>query len=139
MISGTNTMYHLIKAKENGARIIAVDPRYHDTAATVAQEWIPIRPGTDTAMMIAMTNVMIKEGLQDQAFLDKYTVGFDRFKAYVLGRRTGRKPAGRPRSRRSRSTIERLAVNMPPSRRPWWTAGAAGRHGRTAHCDAITL
>jgi anaerobic dimethyl sulfoxide reductase subunit A len=89
MISGTNTMYHLIKAKENGARIIAVDPRYHDTAATVAQEWIPIRPGTDTAMMIAMANVMIKEGLQDQSFLDKYTVGFDRFKAYVLGKEDG--------------------------------------------------
>jgi anaerobic dimethyl sulfoxide reductase subunit A len=89
MISGTNTMYHLIKAREKGARIIAVDPRYTDTAATVAQEWIPIRPGTDTAVMIAMANVMIKMGLQDQAFLDKYTVGFDRFKAYVLGKEDG--------------------------------------------------
>ncbi|MEJ2169919.1 MAG: molybdopterin-dependent oxidoreductase, partial [Desulfobacterales bacterium] len=33
MISGTNTMYHVIKDRENGARVIAVDPRYHDTAA----------------------------------------------------------------------------------------------------------
>jgi anaerobic dimethyl sulfoxide reductase subunit A len=89
MISGTNTMYHLIKARENGARVIAVDPRYHDTAATVADEWIPIRPGTDTAMMAAMANVMISENLQDQAFLDKYTVGFDKFKAYVLGQEDG--------------------------------------------------
>ena len=89
MISGTNTMYHLIKARENGARVIAVDPRYHDTAATVADEWIPIRPGTDTAMMVAMANVMIRENLHDQAFLDKYTVGFDKFKAYVLGQEDG--------------------------------------------------
>ena len=89
MISGTNTMYHLIKARENGARVIAVDPRYHDTAATVAEEWIPIYPGTDTAMMVAMANVMIRENLQDQPFLDKYTVGFDKFKDYVLGREDG--------------------------------------------------
>ncbi|MCP4625402.1 MAG: molybdopterin-dependent oxidoreductase [bacterium] len=89
MISGTNTMYHLIKAKENGARIIAVDPRYHDTAATLADEWIPIRPGADTAVMAAMANVMIKENLQNQAFLDKYTVGFDKFKEYVTGREDG--------------------------------------------------
>ncbi|MGB5747220.1 MAG: molybdopterin-dependent oxidoreductase [Desulfobacterales bacterium] len=89
MISGTNTMHHLVKARENGARVIAVDPRYHDTAATVADEWIPIRPGTDTAMMVAMANVMIRENLHDQAFLDKYTVGFDKFKAYVLGQEDG--------------------------------------------------
>jgi len=89
MISGTNTMYHLIKARENGARIISVDPRYHDTAATVADEWIPIYPGTDTAMMVAMAHVMIRETLHDRAFLDRYTVGFDTFEAYVLGREDG--------------------------------------------------
>ena len=89
MISGTNTMHHLIKAKENGAKVIAIDPRYHDTAATVADEWIPIYPSTDTAMMVAMAHVMIKEGLHDQTFLDKYTVGFDKFQAYVLGEEDG--------------------------------------------------
>jgi anaerobic dimethyl sulfoxide reductase subunit A len=89
MISGTNTMYHLIKAREKGARVIAIDPRYHDTAATVSDEWVPIRPGTDTAMMVAMANVMVREDLVDQAFLDKYTVGFDKFEAYVLGQEDG--------------------------------------------------
>ncbi len=89
MISGTNTMYHLIKAKENGARVIAIDPRYHDTAATVADEWIPIYPSTDTAMMVAMAYVMIREDLHDQAFLDKYTLGFEQFRAYVTGQEDG--------------------------------------------------
>ncbi len=119
MISGTNTMYHLIKARENGARIIAVDPRYHDTAATVAQEWIPIRPGTDTAVMIAMANVMIKEGLQDQAFLDKYAVGFEPFKAYVLGQEDGqdKTPSWAAEiSGVSASTIERLAREYAQTR-----------------------
>ena len=85
MISGTNTMYHLIRAKEAGVRIISIDPRYHDSAATLAEQWIPIRPGTDTAMMVSMAYVMIRENLHDQEFLDKYTVGFDRFRDYVLG------------------------------------------------------
>ncbi len=90
MISGTNTMYWLIKAKERGIRIVAVDPRYTDTAVVLADRWIPIRPGTDTAMMAAMAHVMITENLHDQAFLDKYTVGFDTYRDYVLGREDGR-------------------------------------------------
>ncbi|NVM25216.1 MAG: molybdopterin-dependent oxidoreductase [Desulfobacterales bacterium] len=85
MISGTNTTYHLIRAKEAGARIVSVDPRYHDSAATLAEQWIPIRPGTDTAMMVSMACVMMRENLHDQEFLDRYTVGFDRFRDYVLG------------------------------------------------------
>ena len=89
MISGSNTMHHLIKAKENGARVISVEPRYTDTAATVADRWIPIYPGTDTAMMAGMAYVMIRENLQDQAFLDKCTVGFDKFKDYILGDEDG--------------------------------------------------
>lgn len=89
MISGTNTMYHLIKAKENGAKIISIDPRYHDTAATVADEWIPIYPSTDTAMMVSMAYVMVRDNLQDQTFLDTYTEGFDKFKDYVMGKEDG--------------------------------------------------
>ncbi|MFC1916609.1 molybdopterin-dependent oxidoreductase [Chloroflexota bacterium] len=85
MISGTDCVYNLIKAKEAGIKIISIDPRYHDSAATLADEWIPIRPGTDAAMMVSMAYVMIKEGLHDKAFLDKYTVGFDKFCAYVSG------------------------------------------------------
>ncbi|UCF82750.1 MAG: molybdopterin-dependent oxidoreductase [Desulfobacteraceae bacterium] len=112
MISGTNTMYHLIKAKEAGAKIISVDPRYHDTAATVADEWIPIRPGTDTAVMVAMANVMIKEEIHDQGFLDKYTIGFDKFKQYFMGQEDGveKTPAWAAEiSGVDAATIERLA------------------------------
>lgn len=89
MISGTNTMYHVIRAKENGAKVICVDPRYHDSAAVLADQWIPIRPGTDAAMMAAMAQVMIENNLHDLIFLDKYTIGFDKYEDYVMGREDG--------------------------------------------------
>ncbi len=85
MISGTDCVFNLIKAKEAGIKIISIDPRYQDSAVTLADEWIPIIPGTDAAMMVSMAYVMIKENLHDKAFLDKYTIGFDKFSDYVLG------------------------------------------------------
>lgn len=88
-ICGANTSWYLARAREAGARVVAVDPRFTDTAAVLADQWIPIRPGTDTAMLLAMAHVIIEEGLQVQAFLDKYTVGFDCFKEYILGVKDG--------------------------------------------------
>jgi len=77
---------YLAQAREAGTKIVCVDPIYSDSAVTFADQWIPMRPGTDAAMLIAMAYVIIKENLHDQAFLDKYTVGFDRYKEYVLGK-----------------------------------------------------
>jgi anaerobic dimethyl sulfoxide reductase subunit A len=85
----TNTNLQLVKSKEAGVRIVSVDPRYSESAAAYADQWIPIRPGTDTAMLIAMAYVIIKEGLQDQEFLNNYTIGFDKFKEYVNGEEDG--------------------------------------------------
>jgi anaerobic dimethyl sulfoxide reductase subunit A len=112
MISGTDCVPNLVKAKEAGVKIISIDPRYHDSAALLASEWIPIAPGTDAAMMVSMAYVMIKENLHDQQFLDKYTVGFDKFRAYVLGAEDGieKTPAWAEKiTRVPAATIERLA------------------------------
>jgi anaerobic dimethyl sulfoxide reductase subunit A len=89
MISGTDTIFNLIKAKEKGIKIVCIDPRYTDSAVVLADQWIPIIPGTDTAMMIAMAYVMIKENLHDKEFLDKYTIEFEKFAKYVLGEEDG--------------------------------------------------
>jgi anaerobic dimethyl sulfoxide reductase, A subunit, DmsA/YnfE family len=97
-IHGTNTAYYLRLAKEAGARIVAIDPMYTSTAVALADQWIPIRPTTDNALFDAMAYVMLSEGLQDQAFLDRHCLGFDEehmpqgypaglsYASYVLGR-----------------------------------------------------
>lgn len=82
----TNTSYFLAKAREAGARVIAIDPKFTSSGAVFADQWIPIRPGTDAAMLIAMAYVIIKENLQDQRFIDTYTFGFEKYRDYVLGR-----------------------------------------------------
>ncbi len=78
MRDGTNSEYFLKKAKENGAKIICIDPRMSMSAVSLADEWIPIRPGTDTALMSAMAYVMITENIYDKDFVEKYCVGFDK-------------------------------------------------------------
>jgi len=84
-VTGTNTCWYLSRARENGTNIISVDPRYTDSAAALADVWVPIRPGTDTAVLIAMAYVMLQEGLHQESFLDKYTEGFDLYRDYVMG------------------------------------------------------
>ena len=88
-IQDTNTSWMLARAKEGGARIVCIDPRFTESAATLSHQWIPIQPGTDAAMLIAMAQVMISEGLHDQFFLDKYTVGFEEFRDHVMGKDDG--------------------------------------------------
>ncbi|MCL4117504.1 UNVERIFIED_CONTAM: hypothetical protein GTU68_015572 [Idotea baltica] len=97
-MSGGGVIHHFMEGKaKSNARMIVVDPRYTDTAGGREDQWIPIRPGTDTAFVAAMAHVMIKEDLVDQAFLDKYCVGYDEktlpesapansdYKSYILG------------------------------------------------------
>ena len=76
-IHGSLTTYHLKKAKENGAKIIVVDPRCSDTVTALADEWIAIKPTTDAAMLAAMSYVIVTLGFHDQKFLDMYCQGFD--------------------------------------------------------------
>jgi thiosulfate reductase/polysulfide reductase chain A len=69
-------MKELAEAKEKGGRIIVVDPRHSETAV-IADEWLPIKPGTDLALLLAMINVIVEEKLYQEEFVEKHTVGFD--------------------------------------------------------------
>jgi anaerobic dimethyl sulfoxide reductase subunit A len=77
MRDGTNSDYFVKLARQHGARVVCIDPRLSMSAASLADEWIPIRPGTDAAMMSAMAYVIVQEGLYDAAFVESHCLGFD--------------------------------------------------------------
>ncbi|MGB8981633.1 MAG: DMSO/selenate family reductase complex A subunit [Anaerolineales bacterium] len=99
MRDGTNSDYFVKLARQAGARVVCIDPRHSLSAASLADEWIPIRPGTDTAMMSAMAYVMLTEQLYDAEFVRTHCVGFDAsqmpvegqesYSDYILGIRDG--------------------------------------------------
>ncbi len=72
----------LPEAKKRGCRIIVIDPVRSPTA-DLADEWVPIYPGTDAALGLAMLNVIIGEGLYDQGFVDEWTTGFPELRDHV--------------------------------------------------------
>jgi thiosulfate reductase/polysulfide reductase chain A len=67
----------IVAAKEKGAKLVVVDPRHSETAI-LADEWLPIKPGTDLAFLLGFINVIMKEGLYDKEFIKNKVVGFDR-------------------------------------------------------------
>lgn len=70
---------YLKKARENGARVILIDPIKTATAAS-ADQYVRIKPGTDGALALAMANVMVNKGLVDHEFLTGHTRGYGEFK-----------------------------------------------------------
>jgi thiosulfate reductase/polysulfide reductase chain A len=91
IISGSNRMEAFITPDtmdlvhaitERKARLIYLDPRFTVTASK-ADEWYPIRPGTDLAFILALLNVIIGEKLYEGKFVDTYTTGFDKLAEHV--------------------------------------------------------
>lgn len=73
----------IVEAKSRGAKLVVVDPRHSETAI-LADEWLSIKPGTDLALLLAMINVMVKEGLYDRKFVADRTVGFDQLEEQIV-------------------------------------------------------
>ncbi|MFH1930053.1 MAG: molybdopterin-dependent oxidoreductase [Pseudomonadota bacterium] len=65
-------------ALDAGAKLIAVDPRVTRIAAR-ADIWLPLRPGTDTALALGMCNVIVQEELYDKEFVENYVHGWNAF------------------------------------------------------------
>ena len=70
------------QAIDKGAAIITVDPRF-STAASKSKYWLPIKPATDLALLLAWTHVLINEGWYDKAYVEKHTYGFEQLKNHV--------------------------------------------------------
>ncbi len=63
--------------KKSGVKVIVIDPR-ETPAALLADLWLQLRPGTDTALLMSMINIIIEEGLYDREFVDEWCFGFDK-------------------------------------------------------------
>lgn len=115
MSGGGQTFISQQTRKKSGVRTIVVDPRYSETAALLADEWVAVRPGTDAALIAAMIHVMLEEDLHDQDFLDKYCVGFDE----------QHMPDGAPANASYRSYVEGKGTDGV-EKTPEWAADITG-------------
>ncbi|WP_309130479.1 molybdopterin-dependent oxidoreductase [Brevibacterium sp.] len=76
-------------ARESGCQFIDITPIRDDAFAIADSEWIAPIPGSDTALMLALAYVLDAEDAVDSDFIEKYTVGYDRFLPYLRGSSDG--------------------------------------------------
>jgi len=88
-MSGQDSSQWLLWLKELGKKLIFITPDLNFTAATKADKWIPIRPGTDAALAAAIAYMWISEGTYDDDYVHTHGVGFEKWKDYVLGGEDG--------------------------------------------------
>ena len=70
------TTDYIWRGRDNGARLIVADPRMTPITRN-ADLYLPLRPGTDLVLLMSILYVILREGLEDRAFIEKYTTGFD--------------------------------------------------------------
>lgn len=76
-------------AKELGIKMVHIDPYYNHTAALMGGKWIAPRPDTGNAMALGIAHVWITEDLYDKEYVQDRTVGFEKWRDYILGKEDG--------------------------------------------------
>jgi biotin/methionine sulfoxide reductase len=93
-VHGGGNSVHIVPQKlkgasARGARFVLISPLKDDFPKELNAQWLPVKPGTDVALMLGLAHVLVAEGLHDREFIDRYTVGYQRFEDYLLGRIDG--------------------------------------------------
>lgn len=137
--SGQESAIWRVWLKEKGIKTVFIDPFYNYTAAAMDGTWLPPRPGTDTAVAMAIAYVWLTEGTYDKKYIEEKTIGFDEFKDYILGK-VDDKIAKTPEWAAEESGIEarkiRALAREWASKRTSLSSGARGGEGsacRTAY------
>jgi biotin/methionine sulfoxide reductase len=132
----------LQRLADAGTRFVNVSPLRRDVAG--ASSWMPIRPNTDTALMLALCHVLLVEGLHDREFLARYCAGFEKVEAYLLGKDDGQ-PKDAPWAEAITGVpgheIVALALEMARSRtmiNASWSLQRQ-RHGEQPYWALVTL
>ena len=134
----------LARMARAGARFVNVSPVRDNLESGGEVDWIPIRPNTDTAMMLALAHVIHHDPRLDRAFIDRYTVGYETFARYLTGVADGieKTPAwAEPITGVPAERIVRLAREMLGRRTMLNVAWALQRaaHGEQPFWMAVTL
>jgi biotin/methionine sulfoxide reductase len=79
----------LRRARAAGIEIVSISPLKSDAPDFLDAQWVPIRPNTDTALMLAMAHVLLTENRHDREFVARYCAGFDAFSRYLTGENDG--------------------------------------------------
>lgn len=72
-------------ARRAGVDFVVISPLKSDIAESAEAQWLAPKPCSDTALLLGIAHTLIAESLHDRAFLDRYTVGFDKFSRYLHG------------------------------------------------------
>lgn len=80
---------YLETCHDRGVRFVNLSPLREDLADSLEAEWIPLRPSTDTALMLGLAHSLYTSGAHDEGFLERYCVGWEELRAYLLGRSDG--------------------------------------------------
>jgi biotin/methionine sulfoxide reductase len=129
---------------EAGVGVVNVSPLRSDVADFLGAEWVPIRPNTDTALMLGIAHELIATGRHDREFLDRCCVGFERVEAYVLGESDGvaKTPEwASPITGVPTATVRSLAARIAERRTvisASWSLQRA-EHGEQPYWAAVTL
>jgi thiosulfate reductase/polysulfide reductase chain A len=130
-------------ALSRGAKLIVVDPRF-SVAASKADWWLPIRPGTDIALLLAWMNVLIGEGLYDKEYIAKYASGFAELEAHVReftpdwAEAITELPAAQIRDTARAMGAAKPAVALHPGRHATWYGDDTQRSRAMAIVTALT-
>lgn len=84
-ISKHNARGALEAARARGAEFVMVSPIKDDFPSSLDADWVALRPGTDLALMLGLAHTLYVENLHDEAFLEQYCVGFQKFASYLTG------------------------------------------------------
>lgn len=143
---GDHVYGDILRRQQDGrTRIVNISPSRDDVPAALNPEWLPIRPGTDAALMLALAHEIEISGRADRAFLDSHTVGYDQFRAYLLGEEdaTPKTPAwAAPICGIEAGTVESLARRLCATDASLVTVALAlqrAEHGEQPYWLAITL
>ena len=81
--------YWLQEMERTGTRFINVSPVKNDLSSVKTAEWLSLKPGSDTALLLALSYVLVDESRYDAGFVASHTVGFDTYRDYLTGVRDG--------------------------------------------------